>query len=78
MSMKEEIIDLIAKTLDVGSDEIKEGVSLYDGVGVDSTEMVELSIAIGKHIGITLSPGEVTNKNTPNEIIEIVEKKKNG
>ena len=76
MSLKEEIINLIAETLDVDKDELKEDKSLYDSIGVDSTEMVELRVVIKKKLGVELEQGEITNKHTPNQIVEIVEKKK--
>jgi len=76
MGLKEEILDLISQTLDVDKDELKEDKSLYDSIGVDSTEMVELRVVIKKKLGVELEQGEVTNKHTPNQIVEIVQKKK--
>ncbi len=67
MVSKEELIKVIAEILDVGQDEVVEDKRLYDSVGVDSTEMVELAIALGKHFGV-----KIENK----EIVEIINKKK--
>ncbi len=76
MALREEVIDLICKTLDVGREEIKDDQTLYNSIGVDSTEMVELRVAINKSFGVNLEQGDITNKQSPNQIIEIVESKK--
>ncbi|MBU1112870.1 MAG: acyl carrier protein [Candidatus Omnitrophica bacterium] len=76
MSLKEDIFELISQTLDVDKNELKEDISLYDSIGVDSTEMVELRVVIKKKLGVELEQGEVTNKHTPNQIAEMVESKK--
>ena len=76
MGLKEEILDLISQTLDVDKDELVEDKSLYDSIGVDSTEMVELRVVIKKKLGVELEQGEITNKHTPNQIVEIVQNKK--
>ncbi|UCC95077.1 MAG: acyl carrier protein [Candidatus Omnitrophota bacterium] len=76
MEIKENIIGLICKVLDVQAQEVKLDETLYDTLGVDSTEMVELRVAINKNLGINLEQSEVTNRQTPNQIIEVVEKKK--
>jgi len=76
MGTKEEVVSLICEVFDVKKDEVNMDVSLYDSLGVDSTEMVELRVAINKKLGINLSQGEISNRHTPNQIIEIVEKKK--
>lgn len=76
MALREEIIDLICKALDVKPEEIKDDQTLYDSIGVDSTEMVELRVSINKNLGVDLQQGDITNKQTPNQIIEIVQSKK--
>ncbi|MCM8823888.1 MAG: acyl carrier protein [Candidatus Omnitrophica bacterium] len=76
MSIKDEVFSLLGETLDVGIEELKEDKSLYDSLGVDSTEMVEVRIALKKKLGVELKDGEITNKQTLREIISIVESKK--
>ncbi len=76
MVSKEELIKVIAEILDVGQDEVVEDKRLYDSVGVDSTEMVELAIALGKHFGVKIENKEISKFSTPLEIVEIINKKK--
>jgi acyl carrier protein len=76
MELKTEVFDLIAKTLDVGKDEFGENVRLYDSVGVDSTEMVEMVVALNKYFGVTIETNEITKFSTPLEIVDTVQAKK--
>ncbi len=76
MGLKEEVIELISKTLDVGKEELKEDQKLYDSIGVDSTEMVELAVTFNKSFGIKIETNEITKFSTINEITEVIRKKK--
>lgn len=76
MSLGDDILDLICTTFDVKKEELKPNTTLYDSLGVDSTEMVELRVAINKKFGVNIEQGEITNKHTPSNIIEVIERKK--
>lgn len=76
MALKEEIADVICKTLEIGKEELKDDQKLYDSIGVDSTEMVELVVSLKKHFEISLETNEITKFSTLNEIASIIEKKK--
>ena len=75
MEMKEQIRDVIVKMLKVKPEEIRDDAKLYDSIGVDSTEMVELLIALEKSFGVKISPKEVTKFSTLNEIEKIIQSK---
>jgi len=76
MNLKDEVLDLICQTFDVKKEEIKEGQKLYDSLGVDSTEMVEMVVSLNKHFGIKIETNEITKFSTPEEIVSIIESKK--
>lgn len=76
MALKEEVIGRICETLDVSAKELKEDQKLYDSVGVDSTEMVELTVSLSKHFGVSFESNEITKNSTPLEITAVIEKKK--
>ena len=78
MNIQEQIIATIAETIDINASEIKPDVSLYSGVGLDSTEMVEVAVALGKKLGVVIKSGEISNKQSVNEIAAIIEQKKQG
>ena len=76
MALREEVIEVICKTLEVKPQEVKDGQILYNSIGVDSTEMVEVVVSLNKHFGIKIETNEVTKNSTPEEIISVIEKKK--
>ncbi|MCF7916243.1 MAG: acyl carrier protein [Candidatus Omnitrophica bacterium] len=76
MSVKEEVKKVIADTLEVGAEEVEDGKNLYDSIGVDSTEMVEICVALGKHFQIKVEANEVTKDSTPEDIVGVIEGKK--
>lgn len=76
MGIKEDVLGVICDVLDVEEQEITRDKALCDSLGVDSTEMVELSVALGKKLCVKLEQREITNKHTPEDIISIIENKK--
>ena len=77
MSVRDEIAALLCEVLGISADELKFEETLYDSIGVDSTEMVEVRVAIKKKMGVDISDGELTNKQSVADIVKLVEEKKN-
>lgn len=77
MGFKEDVVEVICKVLDVDAKEVVMNKTLYESLGVDSTEMVELSVALNKKLGVKLEQREITNKNTISEIVNIIKNKIN-
>jgi len=73
--MKEKIREILVKLLKVKPEELKDDVSLQDGIGVDSTEMVETVIALEKAFSTKLSPKEITKFSTINDIEKVIQSK---
>jgi acyl carrier protein len=61
--------------LRIKPEELKDDVALEDGIGVDSTEMVEALIALEKTFGKKLSPKEITKSSTINDIEKAINSK---
>jgi len=78
MELKEKIKDVLIKLLKVKPEELKDDVKLYDGIGVDSTEMVEAIIALEKEFSTKLSPKEITKFSTINDIERVIQSKISG
>ena len=76
MALKDEVAEVICSTLDIQQNELTESEKLYDSIGVDSTEMVEVVVALKKHFQIPLETNEVTKFSTLQDIVETIEKKK--
>lgn len=72
MDIKERVKKVVVQLFKVKNEEIKDNVSLQDSIGVDSTEMVELVIALEKEFNKKLSPKEITKTTAVNAIVEII------
>ena len=75
MSVEAKIKEIFQRVLDVSPDEIKPDESLVASLGVDSTELVEISVGIKKELNAPLGDGELKKSHTFNEIVEIVKSK---
>lgn len=73
--MKDKIKNILVTLLKIKPEELKDDVSLQDGIGVDSTEMVETIIALEKAFGTKLSTKEITKFSTINDIEKIIQSK---
>lgn len=76
--MKERIKEVFVKQLKVKPEELKDDIRLYDGIGVDSTEMVEVVIALEKAFGMKLSPKEITKFSTISDIEKVIQSRAAG
>ena len=72
MSVEQEVEEIIVKTLKILPAELKIEERLYDSLGVDSTEMVELLIALEKKFGVVIEEKLITKFSSPREIITIM------
>ena len=70
--MKDKIKEVFVKNLKVRPEELQDNLNLSDSLGVDSTEMVEMVIALEKEFKIKLSPKEITKFSTINEIEKVI------
>ena len=75
MDTKSKIKDVLVKLLKVRPEELKDDARLCDGIGVDSTEMVETVIALEKEFATKLSPKEIAKTSTINEIAQAIDAK---
>ena len=75
MDTKSKIKELLVNLLRIKPEQLKDDVNLQDGIGVDSTEMVEAVIALEKAFNMKLSPKEITKFCTINDIEKIIQSK---
>ncbi len=76
METKAKVKDVIVKLLKVRPDELKEGQTLEQCLGVDSTEMVEVCIALQKEFGVQLGEKEVAKQHSVEQIALVIDNKK--
>jgi acyl carrier protein len=66
---------ILKKVLDIKEEEIVPGAKLDESLGIDSTEMVEISVAIKKELGVQLKDSELKKSHSLNEIAAILKTK---
>ncbi len=76
MDTKTKVKDIIVKLLKVRPEELKDGLSLEQSLGVDSTEMVEVCIALQKEFGVSIQEKEVAKQQSLEQIATIIDSKK--
>ena len=76
MALEQEVKDVIIQTLSVKAEEVKMEQSLYDCLGMDSTEIVDLRVALEKRFAVKINPGELTKDSSPQQIVSLIESKK--
>ena len=76
--IKDKIKEIFVNLLKVKLEELKDDVTLQDSIGVDSTEMVEIVIALEKAFNTKLSAKEITKGSTINDIEKNIQSKITG
>ena len=72
METKGGIKNVRVRLLKIRPEEVKDGGGLQAGIGVDSTEMVELVIALGKEVNVKIEQNEITKDSTLEEIEGVI------
>ena len=76
MSLEDKVKEVLKDVLDVGPDEIEPDKGLDTAFGVDSTEMVEINVALKKSLGLEeMQNNTIAKTNTYNEILSILKEK---
>ena len=75
MAVEETVKEVFQKVLDVQPDEIKPDSRLEDGLGVDSTEMVEISVGLKKALNVKLGDNELKKSQSFNDIVKLLKSK---
>ena len=75
METKDKIKQVFVNLLKIKPEELKDDINLVDGIGVDSTEMVEAVIALEKEFNTKLDPKVITKNSTINEITSVIQSK---
>jgi len=75
MEIKEKVRETIINLLKLKPQELKDNEKLCEGIGADSTELVELVIALEKAFGVKLTAKEVTKFCSVDDIERIIQSK---
>jgi D-alanine--poly(phosphoribitol) ligase subunit 2 len=75
--MKEKILDVLASVADTDEVRSNPDLALYDLQILDSMKTVELIVALGREVGVEVSPAEFDRDAwaTPAKLVEDIEKR---
>jgi len=75
LTAEQRVKNIFNRVLDISPEEIKSDAKLDESLGIDSTEMVEISVGLKKEFGVKLADNEIKKTHTLNEIVGILKTK---
>lgn len=75
IELENKVKGIFKKVLDIQENEIVPNAKLDESLGIDSTEMVEISVVIKKELGIPLKDNELKKTYSLNDIVNILKSK---
>lgn len=72
MSLEEKVKGIFKDVLDIGPEEIKENEKLDVCLGIDSTEMVEITVALKRAFNLTIPNNQFKKTQTFNELVAFI------
>ncbi len=75
MSLEAKVKDVFKQVLDIKPDEIKESEKLDVALGIDSTEMVEITVALKKAFNLDIPNNGFKKTQTFNELVAFIRSK---
>jgi len=72
LNVEEKIKSFFAQFLDMEPAQIYSNANLRDDLEMDSTETLELIVALEKEFSIQLKDGEITNRNCIDDVVRAV------
>lgn len=73
--LEDKVKGIFQKVLDIKPSEIVPGAKLDESLGIDSTELVEISVALKKTLGVPLADNEIKKSHSFNDIVSILKSK---
>ena len=75
MAVEESVRKILQEVLDVEANEIKPDAKLDVAFGVDSTEMVEITVGLKKALGLNMQNNELKKGQSFNDIVAYLRSK---
>ena len=73
MSNKELVIKLVAEHFDISKDTVKLESNVFDDLGADSLDSIELILELEKNFDIEVSDEEIDYIQTVQDILDLVD-----
>ena len=74
-NIEQRVKDLLVESFDMEPDEVTLTANLKGNLGMDSTEVVELVLALEKEFDVKLGDREVTNKHYVADVVKVIKDK---
>ncbi len=75
MAVVDKVKEIFNSVLDITADEIKPDEAMDQSLGIDSTEMVELAVALKKEFNLDVDTKEIKKGFTFNQLVEFLTSK---
>ena len=75
LTVEDKVKNIFKKVLDIQPGEIEADVSLAESLEIDSTEMVEIAVALKKEFNIPIADNELKKTHSFNQITQILKSK---
>jgi acyl carrier protein len=66
------VMEVVAETLDIESDEIVETASYVEDLGADSLDLFELVVAFEEEFGVSITEDDVESIKTVKETVDYI------
>tara|TARA_B100001939_G_scaffold347632_1_gene369868 strand:+ start:2564 stop:2794 length:231 start_codon:yes stop_codon:yes gene_type:complete len=73
MSNTDIVIKLVAEHFDISKDSVKVESDVFDDLGADSLDSIELVLELEKNFDIEVTDDEIDNIRTVQDIIDLVD-----
>jgi len=73
MSNTEIVIKLVAEHFDISKDTVKLESDVFDDLGADSLDSIELVLELEKNFDIEVTDDEIDNIRTVQDIVDLVD-----
>ncbi len=73
--IEQKVKDIFQSTIGIKPEEIQADSKLYDSLSVDSTEMVEITVALEKTFNIKFDKDQISKFSSFGEIVGIIDSK---
>jgi len=73
--LENKVKDIFQKVLDIKPEEIVPGAKLDESLGIDSTELVEISVVLKKTFNVPLADNEIKKSHSFNDIVAMLKSK---
>ncbi|MFA5060600.1 MAG: phosphopantetheine-binding protein [Candidatus Omnitrophota bacterium] len=75
LTAEQRVKNILKKVLDIDPSEVKSDAKLDQSLGIDSTEMVEISVGVKKEFNVPIADNEIKKTFSVNDILNVLKTK---